>query len=91
MNNRIEKKVEVYHAINEGFINKREITKITKIIFRLINLPILSFGCETSVLTLRQISKMILATEKESEAKITCQETRRNGQNMFINKIDIIL
>lgn len=59
INKRIEKANKVYHAMNKGFISKKEITKQTKMnVFKAIYRPILTYGCETWVLTQRQKSKV---------------------------------
>src|SRR5699024_3306636 len=63
INNRIEKALKVYHLMNKNFINRKEISQKTKTsVFKTIYRPILTFGCESWVLTKAQKSK-IQATE----------------------------
>lgn len=63
INKRTGKAIKIYYAMNKQFINKKEITRQTKIkIFNAIYRPILTYGCETWVLNDRQKSK-IQATE----------------------------
>lgn len=59
INNRVEKTLKLFFAMQNVFINKKEISKKTKInIFKTIYRPILTFGCESWVLSQRQKSKI---------------------------------
>lgn len=56
---RIEGTAKLYHALNNVFINKKEVTKKTKLtIYKTIYQPTLLFGCEAWVLTQKQKSKI---------------------------------
>lgn len=56
---RVESSNRVYYAMNNGFISRREITKDTKLkVFKSIYRPILTYGCETWVLSQRMRSKL---------------------------------
>ncbi|XP_023310553.1 uncharacterized protein LOC111691870 [Anoplophora glabripennis] len=60
---RIENTMKVYHSINKSFINKREISTKTKMnVYQAVYKPILTYGCETWILT-RQHKSKIQATE----------------------------
>lgn len=59
INDRIEKTMKLYHIMNKTFIGKQEISKETKInVFKSIFRPILTFGCESWVLTQRMKNKL---------------------------------
>lgn len=63
LNNRIKKANGAYHAMSKGLINKKEVTSQTKIkVYKSIYRPILTHGCESWVLTVKDKSK-IRATE----------------------------
>ena len=52
LNDRITKANNLYYAINQSFIGKREISEKTKLtVYKAIYLPILTYGCESWVLT----------------------------------------
>lgn len=59
INERIGKTIKLYHAMNQKFINKKEISKQTKTkIFNTVYRPVLTYGCESWTLTNRQKSKI---------------------------------
>lgn len=59
INNRIEKTNKLYYAMNKGFLSKREIGRETKMkVFKTIYRPVLTYACESWVLTTRQKSKL---------------------------------
>ncbi|CAH0555727.1 unnamed protein product [Brassicogethes aeneus] len=59
INKRIGKAINLYYAINNKFIKKKEITKKTKLnVFKTVFRPILTFGCESWVLNKAQESKI---------------------------------
>lgn len=59
INERIEKTLKLYFAMNNSFINKKEISKETKVkVFKTIYRPVLTYGCESWVLTKSQESKI---------------------------------
>jgi hypothetical protein len=63
VNSRIAKVNKVYHAMSRGLVNKKEISKQTKMkVYRVIYRPILTYGCEAWVLT-EQEKKRIGAME----------------------------
>lgn len=65
INKRIEKTIQLYHAMSKPFINKREISRETKMkVFRAIYRPVLTYGCESWVMTERQKSKLQAAEMK---------------------------
>lgn len=65
INRRIENAQKLYYAMNKSFINKKEITRETKInVFKAIYRPILTYGCESWNLTQRQRSRLQAAEMK---------------------------
>lgn len=59
INERIDKTIKLYYAMNQKFINKKEITKQTKIkVFNTIYRPVLTYGCESWNLSIRQKNKI---------------------------------
>ena len=59
INNRVDKAMKIFHAMGQSFINKKEISRKTKInVFKTIYRPILTFGCETWILNKQQKSKI---------------------------------
>ena len=52
INTRIENTLKLYYSMNNTFINKKEISKKTKInVFKSVYRPVLTFGCESWKLT----------------------------------------
>lgn len=65
INNRIEKSNRLFYAINKSFISKKEVQRKTKItIFKTIYRPILTYGCETWIMTPRTKSRLEAAEMK---------------------------
>lgn len=65
INRRTEKAMNIYYAMSRSFINKKEIARSTKLnVYRTVFRPVLTFGCETWVLTKRQKSKLQAAEMK---------------------------
>lgn len=59
INKRIEKTLRLYYAMNKKFINKKEVSRKTKMnVFKTIYRPILTFGCESWILNQNQRSKL---------------------------------
>lgn len=59
INERIDKTIKLYYAMNQKFINKKEITKQTKIkVFNTIYRPVLTYGCESWNLSISQKDKI---------------------------------
>lgn len=59
INERIDKTIKLYYAMNQKFINKKEITKQTKIkVFNTIYRPVLTYGCESWNLSISQKNKI---------------------------------
>lgn len=60
---RLEKAVKTYHAMRNGFVKKKEVSTKTKTTtFKVIFRPIITFGCESWVLT-RRLESRLQATE----------------------------
>ena len=59
INSRIEKTLKMYYSMNKKFIDKKEISRETKMkVFKTIYRPILTFGYESWILTERQKSQI---------------------------------
>ena len=77
INVRIENTLKLYFAMNKSFINKKEISRKTKInVFKAVYRPVLTYACESWILSKRQKSK-IQATEMKYLRR-TIGVTRRN-------------
>lgn len=59
INDRIDSAAKVYHSLRNSFLGKREVSLKAKMsIYRAVFVPILTFGCESWVLTKRLKSKI---------------------------------
>lgn len=59
VNRRIEATNRMYYALSKCLINKKEISRATKMkVYKTIYRPILTFGCESWVLSVQDISKI---------------------------------
>ena len=59
INDRMEKTLKLYHLMNKNFVSKREVSKKTKInVYKAMYRPILTYGCESWVLTERDKSRI---------------------------------
>lgn len=59
INNRIGAATRLYNALNRILISKREVSKLTKMkIYESVFVPVLTYGCESWVLSERQKSKL---------------------------------
>ncbi|XP_044766741.1 uncharacterized protein LOC123322785 [Coccinella septempunctata] len=59
INSRLESTLKIYHAMNENFLSRKEISRSTKMnVYKAIYRPILTFACESWVLDRRQRSRM---------------------------------
>lgn len=65
LNARLDRVNKVYHALSKGLINKKEVSRNTKIkVYKAVYRPILTYGCETWVLSEREKSKVGAAEMK---------------------------
>lgn len=59
INQRLEKATKLYYSMRNKFINKKEISRETKLkVYKAIYRPILTYGCESWVLNRRQKNKI---------------------------------
>lgn len=83
---RVDKTLRLYYTMNNNFIGKQEITKQTKMkIFKTIYRPILTFGCESWVLSKGQKSK-IQAVEMKYLRRVMGVTKRDRLRNIDIRR-----
>lgn len=86
INERIEKSVKLYYSMNSKFLNKKEVTRQTKMnVYKAVCRPILTYGCESWVLTQRQKSK-IQATEMKFLRRVKGVTRRDKVRNTKIRE-----
>lgn len=90
INRRIEQTVKCYYALNRNFLSRKQISKKTKInIYKSIYRPILTYGCETWIMTDRQKSK-IQATEMKYLRRVKgVTRTDRNRNQDIRNELGV--
>lgn len=83
INNRIATTTKLFHGINRGFLNKKEISSKTKLtIYKTVYLPTLLYGSETWVMT-EKLHKKIQVLEMKylrKVAKVTIMDKIRNEE-----------
>lgn len=86
INERIEKSIKLYYAMNSKFLHKKEISRQTKMnVYKAVCRPILTYGCESWVLTQRQKSK-VQATEMKFLRRIKGVTKRDKIRNVRIRE-----